>query len=108
MGSLKAEMRRFEQRRLRPILRRLKQRQSQLFARTVTNDSMEQLLAAFLRSEIRRAESKPNVWANLSAALHSRLSRHQADGPHELEHLVRTMLATPIPPAANGTHQEAA
>lgn len=108
MGSLKAELRRFEKRRLRPVLRRLKPRRAETAQPTASNAAMEQLLAAMLRSEIRRAEPKQSVWSSLTATLQSRISGVQVSGSKDLENLVRTMLATPVPPAATDTGREAA
>jgi hypothetical protein len=108
MGSLKAELRRFEKRRLRPILRSLKHRHAASAPQAATNEPMEQLLAALLRSEIRRAEPKSNLWAHLSSTLHSRLIGNQACDSNDLEKLVRTMLATPLPPATSEVRRESA
>jgi hypothetical protein len=62
---------------------------------------MEQLLVALMRSELRRAESLPDAWVNSTSTL--RVRRSQNDNPAgsstDLENLVRSMLATPMPPA---------
>ncbi len=108
MGSLKAELRRFEKRRLRPVLRRLKPKRAETAQPTASNVALEQLLAAMVRSEIRRAEPRQSVWSNLTATLQSRISAAQPSGSKDLENLVRTMLATPMPPAATETRREAA
>ena len=107
MGSLKAELRRFEKRRLRPVLQRLKRRQPQAGQSMTASGPMEQLLAALIRSEIRRAESKP-AWSALATTLQSRFIGSQAATAGELEDLVRTMLATPMPPASQDGRRHAA
>lgn len=99
MGSLKAELRRFEKRRLRPILRKLKRSRREVGPPAGSTAAMEQLLAALIRSELRRAESKPHVWSALAATLQARLTGTKPPPPRDLQGLVRTMLATPVHPA---------
>ena len=108
MGSLRAELRRFERRRLRPLLRRLKPRPAEASQAAASNAPMEQLLAALLRSEIRRTEPKASVWSSLSATLQSQVGRNQASGSKDLDSLVRTMLSTPVSPTAIETSRGAA
>lgn len=107
MGSMRQELRRFERRRLRPVLQRLKRRQRQAGQSTVASEPMEQLLAALIRSEIRRGELKP-AWSALATTLPLRLVRNQAATAGEMEALVRTMLATPMPQATQGVRRRAA
>lgn len=108
MGSLMAELRRFEKRRLRPLVRRLKPRRPRSCGNTTTNEPMEQLLAALLRAEIRGEESQPTVRANPSSQLGAWLARHRSRGSNELESLVRAMLATTLPAAAREPRRQAA
>jgi len=107
MGSVRSELRRFEKRRLRPVLQRLKRCQPEAGQSTVSGP-MEQLLAALIRSEIRRVESKPPVWSSLSATLQSRFGGNQPLNSGELESLVRTMLATPITPPSSEARRDVA
>jgi hypothetical protein len=100
MGSLKAELRRFEKRRLRPILQALKRRRQATDQPSGSATAMEQLLAALIRSELRRTEPNRPLGSTLAAMLHARLVGPQTPMPRDLEALVRTMLATPIPPVA--------
>jgi hypothetical protein len=107
MGSVRAELRRFEKRRLRPVLQRLKRRQRHLDQSMTVSEPMEQLLAALIRAEIRRAESKP-AWSALATRLQSRFVGNQPSTEGELEDLVRTMLAIPMPPASQDVRRHVA
>jgi hypothetical protein len=108
MGSMKAELRRFERRRLRPILQRMKPRRPRTETVTATNEPLEQLLAALLRSEIRRGSAKPTVWTNVSSTLRLGMAKPRTGQASELEALVRTMLEKASPPVATVPFRKAA
>ena len=97
MGSLRAELKRFERRRLRPILRRLRRSRQALDKASQPSAPMEQLLVALVRSEIRRTHARPSGWSFLTTPRHGRTSGGRMPAAGELEGLVRSMLATPAP-----------
>ena len=108
MGSIKAELRRFEKRRLRPILQRLKRRHARCGPASPMSEPMEQLLVALLRADIRRAEAKTRDWTGVSATLRQGLLGRRATRGNDLEAMVRTMLASASSPAAPGGGRDAA
>ena len=97
MGSLRAELKRFERRRLRPILRRLRRSRQALDQASQPSAPMEQLLVALLRSEIRRTHARPSGWSFLTTPRQGRMGAGRMPAAGELERLVQTMLATPAP-----------
>jgi len=106
MGSLKAELKRFEKRRLRPFLRALTRRRQAIAQPSGSTTAMKQLLAALIRSELRRTKRSRSLGSTLAATLHARLFRPQPPIPRDLDALVRTLLATAIPPAPKDVRRD--
>jgi len=97
MGAIKAELRRFRDRKLRPIFRRWRRRNAPHGRTSPGHESMEHLLVALLRAEIRRSKGKSVERTNLAASLLQVLPRRRQGSSSDLESMVRSMLASKSP-----------
>jgi hypothetical protein len=71
-----------------------------------TNEPAEQLLAALLRSDMRRSKQETTFSMGLSDTIHSRLIESQTKDATKLESLARKILSTPAPAAASERRQK--
>lgn len=92
--KIRMTLRRFEQRCLRPLFRRLKKARQLRQSPAAETDANEELLVAVLRLQIRQRRVHPNAWEAGMANFRGICNRTQVQSLEDMNSLVESLLAS--------------